>query len=470
MLSTLLIVDDEKHTRDGLRQSFEEDFDVYTAPAIAPALEILQNDSIDVLITDLKLAGESGMSLIDQALALTPPPVIIMMTAYGSVETAVQAMQRGAYDFVTKPLNIDDLEIRVRRALQSKAIEKENRTLKREVRRSRGVEKMLGTSKAMVEVLETIQQVAESRATVLIVGEPGTGKELAAKAIHELSDRADKPLVIVHGAALAPQLLESELFGHEKGAFTGAIEKRIGRFEEADGGTLFLDEIGEIDQITQVKLLRVLSEERSFERLGSNKPIKVDVRLISATNRDLEEMVEEGDFRLDLYHRLNVVEIRMPPLRERREDIPLLADAFLREFARENKRPYRDLSEDAKSLLVGFDWPGNVRQLRSAIEHGVVMSSAELIEPRHLPAFVRQPSTRTPGQADDPGAESSSSRRRDSLNLANTEREMILRALHEAGGNRTDAAKKLGISRRTLHRRLKQFQDEEEVSAPASTE
>jgi DNA-binding NtrC family response regulator len=384
-----------------------------------------------------------------------------MMTAYGSVETAVQAMRRGAYDFVTKPLNIDDLEIRVRRALRGRRVEEENRDLRKQVDRSFGMNNILGNSAVMQEVFQTIRQVAPSRATVLITGESGTGKELAAKALHNLSNRAKRKFLAVHCAALSPQLLESELFGHEKGAFTGAMERRVGRFEEADGGTIFLDEIGEIDAGTQVKLLRVLSEERGFERLGSNKPIQVDVRVISATNQDLGQMVEQGDFRLDLFHRLNVVRIHMPPLRERREDIPVLVEAFLREFAKANEKPYREMTHDAMRALLDYRWPGNVRELRAAVEHGVVMATGQRIGLRDLPYFLRDPdaaATPDPALLSDDNVEE-----KDSLNLEQSEKDLIIKALRETGNNRTKAAEKLGISRRTLHRRLKQFQLENEA-------
>jgi DNA-binding NtrC family response regulator len=461
MLATLLIVDDEKNTREGLRQSFEDDFDVYTAANIADAMESLEHDHIDLMIVDLRLGGENGMTLIERALKLANPPLCIMMTAYGSVETAVQAMRRGAYDFVTKPLNIDDLEIRVRRALRGRRVEEENRDLRKQVDRSFGMNNILGNSAVMQEVFQTIRQVAPSRATVLITGESGTGKELAAKALHNLSNRAKRKFLAVHCAALSPQLLESELFGHEKGAFTGAMERRVGRFEEADGGTIFLDEIGEIDAGTQVKLLRVLSEERGFERLGSNKPIQVDVRVISATNQDLGQMVEQGDFRLDLFHRLNVVRIHMPPLRERREDIPVLVEAFLREFAKANEKPYREMTHDAMRALLDYRWPGNVRELRAAVEHGVVMATGQRIGLRDLPYFLRDPdaaATPDPTLLSDDNVEE-----KDSLNLEQSEKDLIIKALRETGNNRTKAAEKLGISRRTLHRRLKQFQLENEA-------
>jgi two-component system response regulator AtoC len=459
MLATLLIVDDEKNTREGLRRSFEDEFDVYTAADQAGALEVLKSDHIDVLITDLKLGGDNGMKLIEAALKLPRPPICLMMTAYGSVETAVEAMRRGAYDFVTKPLNIDDLEIRVRRALKSRQTEEEVVVLRKAVDKRYGIENILGHSAVMEEVFDTIRQVAPSRATVLILGPSGTGKELAAKAIHQLSPRANRRFVAVHCAALSPQLLESELFGHEKGAFTGATERRIGRFEEADGGTLFLDEIGEIDPSTQVKLLRVLGEDRSFERLGSNKPIQVDVRLLSATNQNLRRMVDEGKFRLDLYHRLNVVEVHMPPLKERKEDLPILVDAFLKEFAEANGKPYRPIAAEAMDAILRFDWPGNVRELRSAIEHGVVMAQAPEIRLRDMPLYLRDPAHRSPSGPAPVSESSPVSAPRNNLSLEQTERDLILQALRECGNNRTEAARRLGISRRTLHRRLHDLQE-----------
>ncbi|MEM0898204.1 MAG: sigma-54 dependent transcriptional regulator, partial [Verrucomicrobiota bacterium] len=387
--STLLIVDDEKNTRDGLRRSFEDDFDVYVAADTGEAMEVLKNEAIEVMITDLRLGSEDGMELIEKALQAPRPPIAIMMTAYGSVDTAVEAMKRGAYDFVTKPLNIDELEILVRRALHSRKLESENVALKKQVEKKFAVSNIIGDSPAMKEVFETIEQVAPTKATVLIEGESGTGKELAAKAIHNLSGRPATKLVTVHCAALSPQLLESELFGHERGAFTGATERRIGRFEHANGGTLFLDEIGEIDGSTQVKLLRALGE-RTIERVGGNKPIEVDVRVLAATNKNLSELVEKGDFREDLFFRLNVVSITMPPLRDRIEDVPMLASSFAREFARENDKPANELSAEAMRCLVEHNWPGNVRELRTAIEHGVVMSTGEKVSLRNLPASVRQ--------------------------------------------------------------------------------
>ena len=458
MQPTVLIVDDEKNTREGLRRSLSDDFDVYTAADTGGAMDVLERETIDVLLTDLRLGGEDGMVLIERALRMPHRPVCIMMTAYGSVDTAVEAMKRGADDFVTKPLNIDRLEIMMKRFLRNREVEQENRDLKEQMDRRFGLESLVGESLAMQEVFDTIRQVAPTKATVLIEGESGTGKELVAHAVHTLSNRTKARFIPVHCAALSPQLLESELFGHEKGAFTGATERRIGRFEQADGGSLFLDEIGEIDASTQVKILRVLGE-RVFERVGGNEPIRVDVRLIAATNKVLEDLVEEGTFREDLFFRLNVVKITLPPLRERKEDIPLLVRAFLKEASEENEKPFRELTSDAMSCLLRYDWPGNVRELRTSIEHGVVMAGGSKITLRDLPGMVREGGGKTTSglQALQRGGE-----KKHQLNLHDTELRLIMRALDQCDGNRTKAAEALGISRRTLHRKLKEIKEAED--------
>ncbi len=380
------------------------------------------------------------------------------MTAYGSVDTAVEAMKRGAYDFVTKPVNLDKLEILIRRALRGKEVETENKELRQQVekRSGRGLESLIGSSAPMEAVFDTIRQVAPTRATVLIEGESGTGKELVARALHSLSNRADKKFIAVHCAALSPQLLESELFGHERGAFTGATEKRIGRFEQADGGTIFLDEIGEIDASTQVKLLRVLGE-RNFERVGGNTSVSADVRLVAATNKHLETLVEQGKFREDLFYRLNVVRVSMPPLRERREDIPLMVRAFLKQSCQENEKPLRELTSDAMNRLIEYSWPGNVRQLRSAIDNGVVLATGPKITLRDLPLAIRQwggDTSASPSAGSGAGI-SAFAAPVDQLNIHQSEDQLIRRALDETNGNITEAARKLGISRRTLHRKLK---------------
>jgi len=442
MKKSLLIVDDEKHTRDGLRAAFEDHYEVAVASNAAGALALFEADPTDVVITDLRLGADDGMDLMERLLKRPEPPVCIMMTAYGSVDTAVDAMRRGAYDFVTKPVNIDRLEMLVRRSLREREVQAENAELRREVVKSRAPDRMIGRSPAMERVFETIRQVAPSKATVLIQGESGTGKEVAAKAIHTLSLRAEKPFVAVHCAALSPQLLESELFGHEKGAFTGAGERRIGRFEQASGGTLFLDEIGEIDPTVQVKILRVLGE-KTFERVGGNQMLTADVRLIAATNKDLAAMVREGTFREDLFFRLHVVPLTMPPLRDHREDIPLLVNAFLKEMAKEHGKPHRRFDTQAMEAMESYEWPGNIRELRAAVEHAVVLGSGDELTLRDLPSALRAAVSPTPAEGE--------------LNLARIEETMIRKALAESAENRTLAAKKLGISRRTLHRHLAQF-------------
>ena len=442
MKKTLLIVDDEKHTREGLRAAFEEEFEVTVASDSAGALTFLEADPVDVVITDLKIGTEDGMALMEKILKHSDPPTCIMMTAYGSVDTAVEAMRRGAYDFVTKPVNLDRLEMLVKRALKERTIQAENIELRREVGITRTPDRMIGRSAAMERVFEVIRQVAPSKATVLIQGESGTGKEVAAKAIHAMSNRSDKPFVAVHCAALSAQLLESELFGHEKGAFTGAGERRIGRFEKAAGGTLFLDEIGEIDPVVQVKILRVLGE-KTFERVGGNQTLSADVRLIAATNRDLSAMVAGGTFREDLFFRLHVVPLTMPPLRNHPEDIPLLTSAFLKEMAREHGKPQRRFSVEAMAALESYGWPGNIRELKAAVEHAVVLGIGEELGISDLPSGLQAARSAPPSG--------------DLLNLAEAEESLIRKALADSGGNRTMAAKKLGISRRTLHRHLSQL-------------
>src|SRR3954463_16184040 len=461
---TVLIVDDEKHTREGLRRLLENDYDVYIAADITGAMDVLEREQVDVLLTDLRLGNEDGMTLIDRALKMARPPICIMMTAYGSVAVAVEAMKRGAYDFVTKPLNLDKVELLIARAVRSRKIEQENRALREQVDERYGLENIWGDSPALHDVLDTIKQVAPSSANVLIEGESGTGKELAAHAIHNLSRRNKAKFVVVHCAALSPQLLESELFGHEKGAFTGAHERRIGRFEQANGGTLFLDEIGEIDSSTQVKLLRVISEERAFERVGGNQTLRADVRLIAATNKNLEKLVAEGKFRDDLYFRLNVVHLTMPPLRDRKEDVPLLVRSFPRHFCKVNEKPLLELTADAMNALLSYNWPGNVRELRTAIEHGVVMARSSKLTLRDLPTNVRDataselPGGITPARAF--GEKSSP------LDLHETEKRLVMQALAATNGNITKAAKKLGISRRTLHRKINELKQGGALSEP----
>jgi two-component system, NtrC family, response regulator AtoC len=444
---TLLIVDDEKPTREGLRAALEERYEVYIAEDAKAALDLLEHENFDVMLTDFRLPNEDGLKLIARAKSLPKPPVCILMTAYGSEEIAVEAMKRGADDYIAKGrLQIDELEMRIARALKQQNLEVENVSLRQQLDSKFGLENIVGHSMVMKEIFDVVQQVAPTRATVLVTGESGTGKELIAKALHQLSPRAKQPFVTVHCAALAPTLLESELFGHERGAFTGAHERRIGRFELAQGGTLFLDEIGEIDQTIQVKLLRFLGE-RTFERVGSNKTLSADVRLVAATNKNLEELVKAGKFREDLFFRLRVVEIELPPLRERTGDIPLLAQSFLREFAKENGKPVNDFTADALEALMNFSWPGNVRELRTAIEHAVVLCRGERISLRDLPTSLRGGSS--------PGGTKLLLGK--DLTVKDAEKQLILRALKETDGNRTRAAQKIGMSRRTFHRKLHEY-------------
>jgi DNA-binding NtrC family response regulator len=446
MKPTLLIVDDEKPTREGLRAAMEERYDVYIAEDAKAAMDLLEGENFDVMLTDFRLPNEDGMKLIARAKSLPKPPVCILMTAYGSEELAVDAMKRGADDYIAKGrLQIDELEMRIARALKQQTLEVENVSLRKQIDAKFGLENIVGQSPVMKEIFEVVQQVAPTRATVLIGGESGTGKELIAKAIHQLSPRAKQPFVTVHCAALAPTLLESELFGHERGAFTGAHERRIGRFEQAQGGTLFLDEIGEIDATIQVKLLRFLGE-RTFERVGSNKTLTADLRLVAATNKNLEELVKAGKFREDLFFRLRVVEIELPPLRERTGDIPLLAQSFLREFAKENGKSVNDFTADALEALINFSWPGNVRELRTAIEHAVVLCRGERISLRDLPPAARG------GAAGDTKLLQGKA-----LTVKDAAKQLIVRALKETDGNRTRAAQKIGMSRRTFHRKLHEY-------------
>ena len=455
MLPVLLIVDDEKSTRDVLSAALEDDYEVYAAANGKAARAILESEPVDIILTDLRLGGESGMDLIDHAQTLPSPPACIMMTAYGSPATAAEAKRHGAYYFVTKPLNLDEVELLLKRAAHTRSLEAENRALTATLRPNGGLDSMLGDSPQMQDIFNRIRRVAPTTATVLIQGETGTGKELVAKAIHSLSPRAKAKFVAVNCAALSPQLMESELFGHEKGAFTGALQRRIGRFEEADGGTLFLDEIGEMDMPTQVKLLRVLAE-KSIERVGSNENIPVNVRVLAATNRNLEQMVAEGSFRQDLYQRINVISLQLPPLRERADDIVLMANAFVREFCKENAKTPKTLTRETLDLLRAYSWPGNVRQLRTAMEHGVVMSADATVAPRDLPEYLLQASATE-------GAETLAQNtihtdfRLDSegdFNLEYLVQKTILRALAYTEGNRSRAAALLGINRRTLQRKM----------------
>ena len=452
MNPNLLIVDDEKPTRDGLRSALEDRYEVYVAEDSASAIELLESETFDVLLTDFRLPNnEDGMKLIGRAKTLPKQPICILMTAYGSEELAVEALKHGADDYLAKGrMQIDELETRIARALRLRSLESENQTLKQQLNKKFGLENIIGESEPMQRVMDIVRQVAPARATVLIQGESGTGKELLAKAIHQLSPRSVKPMVTVHCAALSPTLLESELFGHEKGAFTGAHERRIGRFEQAEGGTLFLDEIGEVDETTQVKLLRFLGE-RSFERVGGNKTLSADVRVVAATNKNLRKLVGRGEFREDLYFRLNVVELWSPPLRDRLNDVPLLALNFLSEFAIENTKAITDFTAEALEAMIRYNWPGNVRELRTAVEHAVVLSKSEMIQLTDLPHSVQSRGViQNEVQLNNPIIEKG-------VTLEEAEKQLIVRTIKECRGNRTAAAKKVGISRRTLHRKLHRY-------------
>ncbi len=427
-------------------QALTDDYEVYQAVNAQEAFNLMESEDFDVVLTDLRMAGKSGMKVIEKSISLPRQPIILMMTAYGNVETAVEAMKRGAHDFLTKPVNLEKLEILIKRALQTRRIEAENATLHKRLDGKFSFEGIVGNSSALRDVIDIVKRVAPSKATVLLEGDTGTGKELFARAIHQNSDRTRGPFIIVHCAALPSNLLESELFGHEKGAFTGATERRIGRFEAAEDGTLFIDEIGEIDSSTQVKLLRFL-ESRDFERLGSQKPIKVDVRLVAATNKPLEELVKKGKFREDLYYRLNVVPIRLPSLSQRPEDIPLLLDHFITHFIEENGTRPIELNPDAINILKRYRWPGNIRELRNFAENIVVLKRGGLITAYDLdPRFLQSRSV-IGGESPEPSA--------NPLSVEENEKRLLRVALAETAGNRSRAAQILGISRRTLYRKLR---------------
>ncbi len=458
--ATVLVVDDDKNTRDGLNLALKETHNVILSENGEKALEALADRHVDIMLGDVRMPGMDGLTLMKKALSRNPELIVILLTAYGNVETAVEAMKLGAYDFLMKPVNLDRLDLLLQRALRSREVESENVALRRQLDDKYGLENIIGFSKPMTEVFDVIKQAAPTRATVMIQGESGTGKELVAHAIHGLSPRARGPFVAVHCAALTPSLLESELFGHEKGAFTGAVSRRSGRFEMADGGTLFLDEVSEIDPSVQVKLLRVL-EERKFERVGGVEEIGVDIRLIAATNKDLRAMVKEGSFREDLFFRLDVVDINLPPLRERVDDIPILCRHFLRDAVEKDGKQIEGITSEALNLLASYDWPGNVRELRNTIEKMVVLAQREKLTARDVPPNIRKASQ--PGEdfaAEDEagGVADNVSLRSGRSSLAEVEKKMIFSALEKHSGSRTEAAKELGISRRTLHRKLRRYQ------------
>lgn len=447
----ILIVDDEHNTREALARYLKGRFSVTTAADGEMAIELLKERNFDLVLTDLRMPNADGMSVLEATRSKADRPLCILLTAYGSIGDAVAAVKQGAFDFVPKPVKLDKLEEVIDAALASRRAAAAPEAAAPETEAA-GEESDLvfpvpGSADPMGRIMEMVATVAPTRSTVLLTGESGTGKEVIARLIHDRSGRTGY-FVPVHCAALASTLLESELFGYEKGAFTGASERRKGRFELADHGTIFLDEIGEIDAATQVKLLRVL-ESRSFERVGGTETVKVDVRLIAATNRDLRKMVAEKSFREDLFYRLSVVNLELPPLRERREEIPVLIHRFIAEFARDNQREVDGIEPDALARLVHYDWPGNIRELRNCIECMVVLAKGRKLSVADIPENIREARPVVPEE------------KTKELTVGTfeaTERELIEKALAECNGNRTAAAKLLGISRRTLHRRLAEKQ------------
>ena len=436
MTDRILIVDDEKDTREFMARALSGKYEVLTAADAELAMKQLDADrSIRLLLSDVRMPGEDGITLMKAAKAMNPGLAVILLTAFGSIDQAVAAMKDGADDFITKPVDLDQLELRVEKALKAHKLESEVKHLKAQLDEKYGMNGIVGSSPAMQKVFRMIRQAAPTDATVLIQGPSGTGKELVARAIHNLSNRSKGPFVAVEFAAISPNLLESEMFGHEKGAFTGAVSRRIGRFEAANHGTIFLDEISEMPLELQVKLLRVL-QEREFQRVGSNETVKCDIRIVAATNRDLAAYVKEGKFREDLYYRLNVIDMRLPALKERTGDVPLLVNRYLREFGG------KSVSPDAMRLLESYQWPGNVRELRNAVEKMCVLSSSGEIGVDDVPDEMKRVVTMTLSV---------------SGTLGETEKAKILAVLEEVGGNRTKAAERLGISRRTIYRKLEEY-------------
>jgi DNA-binding NtrC family response regulator len=445
----ILIVDDEVNARTALAELLrEEGFQVETAADGFKALPKLDDFDPELVLTDLKMPGMDGIELMRKTHERDPERAVVVMTAFGAVDTAVAAMRSGAVDYLTKPINLEELLIVLDRALERRRLRAETRQLKERLSSRDRIGGMVGSSPAMKPVFDTVLQVAPTRATVLITGESGTGKELVAAAIHEHSPRAAGAFVKLHCAALAETLLESELFGHERGSFTGAVARRDGRFQQAHGGTLFLDEIGEISPAIQVKLLRFL-QEHEFERVGGNQTIKVDVRVIAATNRDLLQQVKDGKFREDLYYRLNVVSVDVPPLRERPSDVPLLAAHFLRRYAAENAKEVTGFTDEALEKLSAYAWPGNVRELENAVERAVVVARGEVVRPEDLPPTVRaaEGGSMPEGMPPVPGA-----------TLEELERFAILRTLEHTGGSTSKAAETLGISVRKIQYKLHEYQ------------
>lgn len=441
---TLLVIDDEKNIREGLAADFEMDgYDVKIAANGDEGLEFLSKGDIDLVITDLRMPGTSGEDVLKKVTREMPGIPVIVLTGHGSIDAAVSAMQDGAYDFLTKPLNLEHLELVVKRALKGRELSLQHQELLSEVK-SKSSDNMIGKSPSLQKVNNLINKVADSKISILITGESGVGKEVVADAIQQKSSRRDKPFIKVHCAALSESLLESELFGHEKGAFTGAEALHKGKFELADGGTIFLDEIGEINPGVQVKLLRVL-QEKKFERVGGEKTIEVDVRVISATNKTLEDEVKQKHFREDLYFRLKGIEIMVPPLRERKDDIPLLLNNFLSKYNKENNKNIKGFSNSAKNILFNYDWPGNVRELQHCVESAVVMASGDEIQAEDL-TIQLEDKKNSSGILVPYG-----------ISLEDAEKIIILENLESNNGNKTKTADILKIGRKTLHRKLNEY-------------
>jgi two-component system response regulator HydG len=448
MKPRILVVDDEPSHRKMIEAVLSaEGYEVTQAEDGQAAISAVEDRFHDLIIMDVRMPNVDGVEALQKIKQISPDIPVIIMTAYASVGTAVEALKSGAYDYLTKPLDIEELKILVAKALRFHQLEQENIFLKERLNDRFDFSNIIGRSPAMTKLFETMALVAPSEATVLIVGDSGTGKELIANAVHQNSPRKDRPLIKVNCAALPETLLESELFGHEKGAFTGAIARKQGRFQLAHKSSIFLDEIAEMAPATQAKILRVL-QEREFEPVGSSQTFKVDTRIIAATNKNLEEEIKAGRFREDLYYRINVVTLVAPPMRERREDIPLLADFFLKQYAAKNNRPIKGFSPRAVDLLMRYDWPGNVRELENVVERAVIMARGDMITPLEFPDVL---------QDLDEEAKASPLALTTGRSLKEVEKVMILRTLEEAGGNRTHAARILGISRRTLQLKLKEY-------------
>src|SRR5512139_96552 len=446
----ILIAEDEKNQRD-LLEGFliKEGFSVEAVANGREVLQKLKGNFFDMALIDYKMPELDGLQTLREIRKRYPDLPVVMMTAYGTVETAVASMKEGALDYLTKPIDLDELLLMLQKVIERSHLIRENKELKAQLQERYAFTELVYGSPKMEEVMGLVARVAPSQATILIRGESGTGKELIANAIHYASPRSEKPWVKVSCAAIPETLLESELFGHEKGAFTGAIQKRLGRFEEADGGSIFLDEIGDLAPSTQVKLLRIL-QDKEFQRLGSNTPLKADMRVITATHRNLEEAIQKGIFREDLYYRLNVISITLPPLRERREDIPLLIDHFLKKYSEKNQKSISDISKEARALLLRHSYPGNVRELENLIERAVVLCRGEVITTQDLPFHLQE--ERSERQLEFPNIQKSLPESLDAI-----ERDLIIKALHQHQGVQTKAAESLGISERVLRYKMKKY-------------